>query len=140
MTDASINPIPEISEACFRRFLRLPASRPMEGPLEENATFVRTWYATHARPWIVSAPVALAVEGDNLLVDGEPFSSGQLAARIGDRCESLSLGRRFLLPPGLASAAPPEGPPLVFSGRGAPPLAELGSVTSPNFHIQTSLE
>ncbi|HRP06469.1 MAG TPA: hypothetical protein PLV87_16265 [Opitutaceae bacterium] len=85
MTESPTTQVPEISEACFRRFLRLPASRPMEGPLEENATFVRNWYATHARPWIVSAHVALSVEGENLLVDGEAFPSGQLAARIGDR-------------------------------------------------------
>ncbi|MBP7141681.1 MAG: hypothetical protein KBA71_07215 [Opitutaceae bacterium] len=85
MTESPITPVPEISEACYRRFLRLPASRPMEGRLEENAIFVRTWFAAHARPWSVSAPVTLAVEGDTLLADGEAFLSPQLVSRIGTR-------------------------------------------------------
>lgn len=89
MTESPITQVPEISEACYRRFLRLPASRPMEGRLEENATFVRSWFAAHARPWAVSVSVTLSTDGDNLLIDEDAFPSAQLVTRIGSRSRGI---------------------------------------------------
>lgn len=51
---------PEVPDADFRRFLRYPPGRPLEGALAENAAWARTWFAAHARPWIMMAPAEVA--------------------------------------------------------------------------------
>lgn len=42
---------PDVSDADFKRFLRYPPARPLEGPLAENAAWARAWFVAHARPW-----------------------------------------------------------------------------------------
>jgi len=85
MTETPVTRVPEITEACYRRFLRLPASRPLDGPLGENATYAREWHAANSRPWVVTTAVTIATTGDNLFLDGELFFTPALAARIGGR-------------------------------------------------------
>jgi hypothetical protein len=41
----------EADEATYRRFLRLPHRRELDGPLAENARRARVWFNDHARPW-----------------------------------------------------------------------------------------
>lgn len=53
---------PKVSDRDYKRFLRFPPRRAFEGPLAENAAWARTWFAEHARPWLVvtTADAALA--------------------------------------------------------------------------------
>ena len=46
-----VNHHPVVGERDFKRFLRYPVARAMEGPLEENAAWAGAWFAGHARPW-----------------------------------------------------------------------------------------
>ncbi|MDP2136373.1 MAG: hypothetical protein Q8J74_00830 [Candidatus Didemnitutus sp.] len=45
------NQHPVISDRDYKRLLRFPVSRPLEGALAENAGWARAWFAKHARPW-----------------------------------------------------------------------------------------
>lgn len=47
----AVNRHPVVSDRDFKRFLRYPPARAFEGPLAENATWARTWFAANARPW-----------------------------------------------------------------------------------------
>jgi hypothetical protein len=47
-----------VAEDDFKRLLRFPLSRELEGPLLENATWAREWFAAHARPWSYAVPAA----------------------------------------------------------------------------------
>ncbi len=73
---------PCVREAGYRRFLRLPARHPLDGPLAENAGWARAWFAAHARPWLCAAEVSLTAGPAALLIDGEPFGTAALAARF----------------------------------------------------------
>jgi hypothetical protein len=42
---------PNVPDAVFRRFLRCPSRRTLDGELAENAEWARAWFAAHARPW-----------------------------------------------------------------------------------------
>ena len=48
---------PVVSERTYRRFLRLPARRRLDGALAENATWAREWFAAHGHPWRVILPL-----------------------------------------------------------------------------------
>lgn len=45
---------PAVAERDYKRFLRFPVTRSLEGPLAENAAWARAWFAAHARPWIAA--------------------------------------------------------------------------------------
>lgn len=42
---------PAVSDRDFKRLLRFPPGRKWAEPLAENASWARTWFAEHARPW-----------------------------------------------------------------------------------------
>lgn len=44
-----------VTDQVYRRFLLLPARRPLDGALAENAAWARNWFALHARPWLCAA-------------------------------------------------------------------------------------
>lgn len=48
---------PEVPDATYKRFLRYPPARTLEGPLAENAAWAREWYAEHGRPWSAGVQV-----------------------------------------------------------------------------------
>lgn len=51
--------VPEVSDAAFKRFLKLPPRRAFTGALAEAAAEARAWYGQHGRPWggaIATAP------------------------------------------------------------------------------------
>jgi Lon protease-like protein len=74
-----------VGDEAFKRFLRLPISRSLEGELAAAEAWVRSWFATEARAW------SCAVEAD-----------GELRARLADRLKS---GARFAV---VAVSAGPE--------------------------------
>jgi hypothetical protein len=54
---------PHVSDRDYKRFLRFPVRRVLEGPLAENARWARAWFAEHARPWTAAVRVPAEVRG-----------------------------------------------------------------------------
>lgn len=74
---------PGVSDAEFKRFLRLPLRRPLEGPLAENAAWARSWFASQARPWFCLRELPVAVEaGVGVFLGPGQFGGPELAARF----------------------------------------------------------
>jgi hypothetical protein len=74
---------PAVSDAEFKRFLRFPPRRPLEGPLAENAAWARSWFATHARPWFCVRELRVTVEsGVGVFLASGQFGGPALAARF----------------------------------------------------------
>lgn len=47
-----------VDETTYRRFLRLPRRRALEGPLAENVAGARAWFEAHGQPWWCAAETA----------------------------------------------------------------------------------
>lgn len=73
---------PVVDEAAYKRFLRLPLRRALDGPLAENATWAREWFAAHARPWICAGEVRVEIAADGLQLAGRRLGDAALAARF----------------------------------------------------------
>lgn len=59
MTLAAADLHPAVSDAEFKRFLRYPPRRTLEGALAENAAWARAWFARHAHPWFFARRISL---------------------------------------------------------------------------------
>jgi hypothetical protein len=71
-----------VREADYKRFLRYPPTRPLEGPMAENADWARAWYAEHGRPWWCARQIGSWERVDEgLRLDGENFHCPTLAER-----------------------------------------------------------
>lgn len=76
---------PSVADDDFKRFLRFPPSRPFEGPLAENAEWVRAWYGKHGRPWWVAREVTIEPGAEtHLYLDGVPFATPVVTRRFSD--------------------------------------------------------
>lgn len=72
--------IPRVSDEAFKRYLRFPVKRPLEGPMAERAAWARDWYQQNGRPWIVQIPVEVTVvENKHLLVAGQAMGDPRVA-------------------------------------------------------------
>lgn len=82
-----------VDERDYKRFLRFPTGRALEGALAENAAWAREWFAAHAHPWstaILADPSVCALasshfpEDSNLAVvavSAGPEAEAEAAAR-----------------------------------------------------------
>ncbi|MGH8020970.1 MAG: hypothetical protein ACREIA_22340 [Opitutaceae bacterium] len=85
MTIVEHNFHPVVRDADFKRFLRFPPRRILEGPLAENAAWARVWFAAHGRPWFFARAMPVTVVADSgVLVGDENFGGAALAARLAD--------------------------------------------------------
>lgn len=72
--------IPHVPDATYKRFLRFPPARPLEGAMAEAADWAQDWYGQHGRPWIVHTPVKIEVEEpQQLRVNGLPMGGSRVA-------------------------------------------------------------
>ncbi len=79
--------VPDVPEATYKRFLRFPPARALEGEMAEVADWARNWYAVNGRPWIAHTVVEMRVDDDlQLLVEGLPMGD----ARLGRFFEKVS--------------------------------------------------
>lgn len=82
MIFAEPNVHPAVSEAGYKRFLRMPLSRALDGPLAENAAWGREWFAAHARPWLCAREMPLDIAPDALRLAGRAIGNTAMAARF----------------------------------------------------------
>jgi hypothetical protein len=60
----------QLCEGTLRRFLRLPARAPIEGPMREALDWAECWFQVHGTPWVASMPEdVLPVPGGILVGD-----------------------------------------------------------------------
>ena len=83
MTFAETNLHPVVSDAEFKRLLRVPADFAFTGVMAENAAWVRGWYAAHGRPWLrATGAGSCRVDGQVTTLDGRAWTSKELARRF----------------------------------------------------------
>jgi len=83
MTFVETNRHPVVSDAEFKRLLRVPPEFEFTGQMGENAAWVRDWYAAHGRPWLwASAVESCAVAGEVTTLGGQELTSRELARRF----------------------------------------------------------
>ena len=81
---------PEVRDDDFKRFLRFPPARAFEGPLAENAEWVRHWYARRGRPWCCAREVGIEVVPDaGLRLNGQLYGSPLVAGRFCDATSAI---------------------------------------------------
>lgn len=74
---------PTVGDAEFKRFLRFPPRRRLEGPLADNAAWARAWFATHARPWFSTREVPVTVApATGVFIADRLFGGPELAKRF----------------------------------------------------------
>jgi hypothetical protein len=66
----------------FRRFLRLPNRRALDGAMAETAAWAQQWFTANARPWRAVCPVPLQIEAAGISVCGTQFGGPALAHRF----------------------------------------------------------
>lgn len=92
MIFATINCQPEVSDELYKRFLRFPPRRPLEGPLLENACWAREWYAQHGKPWVCGARLPLVMRSAGSVgVGGVDFECPVLGQRFGQAAYAVIL-------------------------------------------------
>ncbi|MCC5833455.1 MAG: hypothetical protein JJU20_01865 [Opitutales bacterium] len=75
---------PEVPEATYKRFLRFPPTRALEGAMAEAADWARNWYAEYGRPWIAHTAVEMEIKnGQQLVVEGLPMGDARIAQFFG---------------------------------------------------------
>jgi hypothetical protein len=83
MTFAEANLHPAVSDAEFKRLLRVPADFTFTGVMAENAAWARDWYAVHGRPWLRAAGAeSCRVDGEVTTLAGRAWTSKELARRF----------------------------------------------------------
>ena len=82
MIFAEPNVHPAVTDAGYKRFLRMPLSRALDGPLAENAVWAREWFAAQARPWLCAGEVPVEIAPDALRLAGRPLGNAAMAGRF----------------------------------------------------------
>jgi hypothetical protein len=79
-----------VSDAEYKRLLRMPPTTPWSDALLERALWARQWTATHARPWLFARSVAVQVTDERRFsIDEEWFHSRVVEKRIRKADEAL---------------------------------------------------
>lgn len=79
--ETNIHPV--VSDAEFKRLLRLPPHYEMKGLMAENAAWAREWFSRHAQPWMCAHPIDSCSVGDGVVtLDGQELHSKELAKRF----------------------------------------------------------
>ena len=72
-----------VAAAEYQRLLGYPRDYVMEGRAAELAAGAREWYGRNGRPWMFGRQVgAVAVNGDEVRIEGEVFRSGRVARTL----------------------------------------------------------
>ncbi len=79
---AEYNVHPSVGDPAYKRFLRMPLRRELDGPLAENAAWARSWFADHGRPWLCGAEVPVELAADGLRVGEVRIGNAAMAERF----------------------------------------------------------
>jgi hypothetical protein len=58
-----IHPTVEVDPATFKRFLRFPPTRPLEGAMAEAAEWAQAWFRDHGKPWVIALRADESIRG-----------------------------------------------------------------------------
>ena len=89
----------------YARLLGFPRGWTLEGRAQELANWAREWYGQNGRPWVYARQVEeLAIAGDSIRLDGEPFTSKRLQSTL----EQAAAHSAFLVAVGAGPEAEEE--------------------------------
>ena len=74
---------PSVDDGEFKRQLRLPPDYEMTDEVAANAAWARSWFASHARPWLCAHPIASCEVGESeVAIAGQVLTSPELTKRF----------------------------------------------------------
>lgn len=76
-----LDTLPDINvqPAEYKRLLGFPREYVMSGKVRERAEWARTWYATHAKPWVYAREAdSVRIENSSIVLNGVSFTSSAL--------------------------------------------------------------
>jgi hypothetical protein len=83
MTFTATDLHPVVSDAEFKRLLRVPVDFKFTDVMAEHTAWVRDWYTAHGRPWLRARAVGTCVvDADVTTLDGRELTSRELARRF----------------------------------------------------------